>query len=156
MSDDILYQELFDGERPPKPNAWKGIVIKDLPDIDELCKGASTGKGDSLIKQIETDDWITALAQGAPAAMTEKASTLLSDDFFNKSFLDSNFVLDLLKSQSVKKAEQLDKRAKYKGNLSTSIKALFVKQGFRLSDEDAFADLIDHAAEYVAEAVANA
>jgi hypothetical protein len=154
MSDDILFQELFDGERPPKPNAWKTSAPKEVPNIDELIKGQRTGASDDFIKNLETGEWISRLADGA--APVQK-SHLLSDEFFNKSFLDSNFVLDLLKSQPVKKAEKLDKRAKYKSDISTSIKAIFGKQGFRLSDDAyEFADLIDHAAEYVAEAVANA
>lgn len=95
-----LFAEIYDGDLPPKKDAWKTIAPKQPVEIDELCKGTTTGASVALVKQIETDDWINQLAQGAPAAMTKRDSTLLSDEFMSKTFLDSSILNELFKSES--------------------------------------------------------
>ena len=97
MSDNVLFLELFNGDAPPKPGAWKSFRTKPLPNIDAMLEGAATGASDPLVKQIETDDLINQLAQGAPSPLTKKSETLLSDQFMSKHFLTGD---DFLKSLS--------------------------------------------------------
>ena len=161
MSDDILFQELFD-ERSPKPDAWKSFSPKPIPEIDELVKGQATGKSDQLVKSLESDDWITALADGAQPV---QKSPLLNDEFFSKCYLDKDFVNDLLKSPAAAavqnadhgKAQKLAKMAKHDRKVSGIVERFKNQLSSLVTMPDGYwQTLIDHGTEYIADAVANA
>ena len=160
---DVLFAEIFDGDLPPKKDAYKTRAVKEVPDIDTMLKGTRTGASDALIKNLETSDWIDQLAQGAPSPMTKKDATLLSDEFISKCYLDKDFVKDLLKWPAAVqnadhgKAQKLAKMAKHDRNVSGIVERFKNQLSSLVTMPDEYwQTLIDHGTEYIADAVANA